>query len=186
MERDNILSVWNEVRISDEGISVTLYSEDANDVYVEDELWFTHNELLDESSNRIHSLRLSRKSREIMEDGGLNQYQELENFLMSNKEEPKIEAGSIVKDENSPEWSDLNYLKVERVTSIHASRYLIEDSTDPQWATTVADVNPKYPADDYVVECHYMDTDDRVSQKRYAFPISRLTPVNPEEVPRNE
>jgi hypothetical protein len=106
MGRNNILGVWNEVRISNEGISITLYSESTDEVYVEDEMWFTHNELHDSGSNRIYSLRLSQETREIMSSAGLNQYQELEDFLMSETDE-YIAAGDIVEDKETPPsiWS---------------------------------------------------------------------------------
>jgi len=186
MGRNNILGVWNEVRISNEGISITLYSESADEVYVEDEMWFTHNELHDSGSNRIYSLRLSQETREIMSSEGLNQYQELEDFLMSETDE-YIAEGDIVEDkETPPSWSETNYLKVESVTDIPANQYLVEDATDDYWATTVAEMNPDYPDVDTVVECYYITTEEKAASKKYAFPESRLTPVDPEEIYTNE
>jgi len=52
------LTVWNEITISQSGIGITLYSESTDGAVVEDETWFTFDELQTETGE-IHSLNLS-------------------------------------------------------------------------------------------------------------------------------
>lgn len=53
MEEDT----WTEVKITDEGVSVSLYEEDdKGNTNLRDELWFTHDEMQDPSVHRTYSI----------------------------------------------------------------------------------------------------------------------------------
>jgi hypothetical protein len=62
-----VLDVWNEVRITSDGISITLLSERADGgAVVEDETWFTFDELTAESPSRPMTLNLSDETSEAI------------------------------------------------------------------------------------------------------------------------
>jgi hypothetical protein len=64
-----ILNVWNEVRITSNGISITLLSESTDGTaVVEDETWFTFDELSAQSPSRPVTLNLSDETSEAIEE----------------------------------------------------------------------------------------------------------------------
>lgn len=63
------LNVWNEVRITSEGISISLFSESTDGpAIVEDELWFTFDELELLANSEPQSLNLSDETVENLAD----------------------------------------------------------------------------------------------------------------------
>lgn len=62
-----VLNVWNEVRITSDGISITLLSELSDGgAVVEGETWFTFDELQNRSPSRPISLNLSDETSELL------------------------------------------------------------------------------------------------------------------------
>jgi len=172
-----ILDTWTEVRTSDNGISATLYSEwEGGEVIVEDELWFTQDELSD--SREITSLNLSQESREAI----YSRQTDIDNYTDDNGVEliqeslNQIEEGDWVIDENPPSWSDdgARLQVVERLDDVTADEYVIEHNNFYRNDVTVASENPDCPSDDTVILCRFADQMD--SDEPYAYPESRLRP----------
>lgn len=180
---NELLSVWNEVTISQSGIGITLYSESRGEqAKVEDETWFTFDELQSLSGD-IVNLRLSDDTRtrlvsndpqEIV-DEMRSQVSNLSNAQVSNLPE----EGDLLWDENAPDWNDGGAVVVEEVLEeVQAREYVIEGPNEGTALAehlhqlgdkTVADENLQYPEDDAVVIARYAG-----SEKEYAFPVSRL------------
>jgi len=161
MEKE-ILSVWNEDRVTADGVSVTLYSESTDSgAVVEDEYWINKDEMAD-TPHRVESLRMeSRLHQEAPSDS-----------------ESNFSEGQVVVDKSPPKWAEGERLVVDEVLAypqVTAETYLYEEGAyiaNPKASVfnqTVADVNKEYPADDRVVLARYEDSD-----KRYAYPESRL------------
>ena len=171
-----ILDTWTEVRTSDNGISATLYSEwEGGEVIVEDELWFTQDELSD--SREITSLNLSQESREAIysRQTDIDSYTEDNSVELIQESSNQIEEGDWVIDENPPSWSEdgARLQVVERLDDVTADEYVIEKNTFGKDGT-VAMANPSYPSDDTVILCRFADQMD--SDEPYAYPESRLRP----------
>lgn len=178
--------VWTEVRATDEGVSITLYSETGNDVIVEDETWYTLDELTSDDNNRTR-LTLSEKSLTRLSDdededdetGSTDQIDDYQKFygtipLSISEKDPvdrlDIEEGDVLVDIEGAQvvmGPDKPKVEVTNVTRERASDY---DITVDGETVTVAEENPDYPIYDLVVEGQYVKGGDRT----YAFPVSRL------------
>ena len=199
MTEDTIVNVWNEVRLTADGISITLFSETATGgAIVEDELWYTFEELQEQSPNPPQSLNLSPETRsklsEQSEDRGFASMDEVlssvepEGLPLSEAKEIVEDAqsdtlpdvGDILRDENAADWSDERRVEVLNVLEdVNCNKYVIQSDEDHRINTevdepkllekTVADANPSYDQHDPVVIARYLD-----SNKEYAFPASRL------------
>ena len=169
MEKE-ILSVWNEVRVTADGVSVTLYSESTDSgAVVEDEYWINKDEMAD-TPHSVESLRM---------ESSLHQE-------TPSRSERNFSEGQVVVDKSPPKWAEGERLVVDEVLThpeVTAETYLYEEGAyiaNPKASVfnqTVADVNKEYPADDRVVLARYEDSD-----KRYAYPESRLRGVGHGEV----
>lgn len=95
------------------------------------------------------------------------------NDTTSNDDLPPLHVGDHVRDRDADE--DATLLVVGLPLSRAATAEIDDDGT------TVADVNPDYPAEDPVVEVIYPQrTDAFLSEKRkYVFPRERLELVEP-------
>ena len=190
------LTVWNEITISQSGIGITLYSESTDGAVVEDETWFTFDELQTETGE-IHSLNLSDETDELMAEAAktLRQQKAIdsieENINESdviNKSDEEQEShdfpneGEIVEDLNPPSWSENNALEVvEVLEDVKAEDYVIqgqragvalsEDEHLSLYEQSVAQANPSYDSDDPVVLCEYVDENNNTT---YAFPLGRI------------
>jgi len=161
MEKE-ILSVWNEVRVTADGVSVTLYSESTDSgAVVEDEYWISKDEMAD-TPHSVESLRM---------ESSLHQE-------TPSRSESNFSEGQVVVDKSPAKWAEGERLIVDEVLThpeVTADTYLYEEGAyiaNPKASVfnqTVADVNKEYPADDRVVLARYEDSD-----KRYAYPESRL------------
>jgi len=170
-----ILDTWTEVRTSDNGISATLYSEwEGGEVIVEDEIWFTQDELSD--SREITSLNLSNESRDAIYSRKTesDSYTQGISSELIQKSLNTIQEGDWVIDDNPPSWSDdaARLQVVERLDNVTAEEYVIKHNSYFEDNLTVASENPEYPSDDTVVLCRFGDQMD--SDKQYAYPESRL------------
>jgi hypothetical protein len=170
MEKE-ILSVWNEVRVTADGVSVTLYSESTDSgAVVEDEYWISKDEMAD-TPHSVESLRM---------ESSLHQE-------TPSRSESNFSEGQVVVDKSPPKWAEGERLVVDEVLAypqVTAETYLYEENTTTRMgeqlgllAQTVADVNRDYPADDRVILARYEGSD-----KQYAFPASRLRGVAHGEV----
>jgi len=170
-----ILDTWTEVRTSDNGISATLYSEwEGGEVIVEDELWFTQDELSD--SREITSLNLSQESREAIysRQTDIDSYTEKNGVELIQESRNQIAEGDWVIDENPPSWSEdgARLQVVERLDDVTADEYVIKHNNFYRNDVTVASENPDCPSDDTVILCRFADQMD--SDEPYAYPESRL------------
>ena len=193
------LTVWNEITISQSGIGITLYSESTDGAVVEDETWFTFDELQAETGE-IHSLNLSEETDELMAEAAktsrqqkiYNEFEdidfgkledELEDELYEEQESHDFpNEGEIVEDLNPPSWSENNALEVvEVLEDVKAEDYVIqgqragvalsEDEHLSLYEQSVAQANPSYDSDDPVVMCEYADENNNTT---YAFPLGRI------------
>lgn len=195
MAEEPPINVWNEIRVSGDGIGITLYSETAGDTpVVEDETFFTFDELQSEQVGEILSLRLSDETRERM-PASMDEILNDAEALIEEMEEPTLPmAGDPLVDDNAPSWSEDDRVVVEETLSeVNASEYVIQgpsldsdesgitlDESLQAWGDkTVADANPSYSSDEPVVLARYVDKPDTV----YAFPASRLVEPSPEHFP---
>lgn len=190
--------VWNEVRFTSEGISISLLSESTDGpAIVEDEMWFTYDELQALSPSEPQSLNLSQQTRERLseqrEDANIGRM--LQSADLSEKAEHLPENPSTKElltymgfvddgsrqskyqvpnkyqemlDENAPPWSPDDRVVVQEVTDMRSDEYVIDSAT----GRTVADANPSHPADAPVVVAEYVD-----GSKDYRFPVTRLRPT---------
>ena len=160
-------TVYTEVQIDEDSISLTTISESGSDgPVIEDTARWTFDEL-QSLSGEHRMLRLSRETQSALESGSL-QSQLSEIFAEAEADLYFPDEGDVLIDDNPAPWSDDTRVVVEKVTDTPANEYVIQEnrySADQ----TVADANPSYPADNRVVEGHYEG-----SVKTYAFPIDRL------------
>lgn len=193
MTEDTIVNVWNEVRLTADGISITLFSETATGgATVEDEMWYTFEELQGQSPTAPQSLNLSPETRsklseqsDTAEMASLDEVcssVEAENIVEDVQSNDLPEVGDILRDEGGPDWYDGYKVKVlDVLEDVNCNKYVIQSDrprTDRVNTTvdeprllekTVADANPSYDPHDPVVIARYLD-----SNKEYAFPASRL------------
>ena len=170
-----VATVWNEIRITGDGISVTLYSEDADGARVEDEVRFTFEEL-HEMDGELESLRLSDETYDRMGKDTMS-LAEVRESLKENGIRKRFEEGETVIDTESPEWSADDKLTVHSYAEQQADKYVIDHSHEGENKPTVNDANPSCEPDEPVVLATY----DSGNEKIYAFPQSRLKPVSEDE-----
>jgi hypothetical protein len=163
MAQETPIDVWNEITISQSGVGVTLYSEygEGGGAVVEDETWFTFDELEGKAGDII-SLNLSEESQLSLVEDDKSFRETVEESLA---EEQQVSEGDVLIDDNPAPWSNDTRVVVEDADVVEpASDYYIVES-----GGTVAQANPSYPRDDDVILGHYEG-----STKTYAFPESRL------------
>lgn len=172
----DVINVWNEVRFTTDGISITLFSESQDGgAVVEDELWYTYEEMQQRSPSRPFSLNLSDETQSeisgsLLEQSAIEEYsQQLENEQVGNSPE----VGDILVDENAPDWSTDERVEVVNITDKTAENYTIQERIYKA-DKTVATANPNYPENDTVIEAKYLDEDWYPTGDTYAFPESRL------------
>jgi len=190
MTRDNTgavqYNVFTELRVSDEGVSITLFSEWNTETIVEDEIWLTDEQLSD-TGTLLSDLSLSQQTREALsearreamkgqmhspESGDIETVSEPESQSETKPAWDLPDVGDIVLDGSPPDWSDDNRLRVIEVTDTPAEKYVIGHGPMENvgyFDETVADKNPDEPADAPVVIANYIG-----SENQYAFPVSRL------------
>ena len=173
---DEIINVWNEVRVTADGISITLLSERASGgAIVEDETWFTFDELTANSPQSPISLNLSDEtSQDFAEQRRLAQV-----GMIMDEGDDLPEPGDVLEDQNPAHWSDDTRVEVvEVLPNTRCEEYVIQGRHEGQslpkseqsWTDeTVATANPSYDEGDTVVRGKYVG-----SEKVYAFPASRL------------
>jgi len=184
------INVWTEMRATPEGISITLYSEwrgnNGDPTKVEDEAWYTHTELevLSQEGGIRSDLKLSDSTQESLSN--LRQNADISEIWeeIDEAEDELPEEGAILIDENSPEWSEFDSVKVvEVLEDVTCEEYVIDgpnaglimkDKSNQSLADkTVSDTNPSYDEDEPVVLAKYSKTNGTWSDE-YAFPASRL------------
>ena len=168
-----VATVWNEIRIAGDGISISLYSEDADGARIEDEVRFTF-EKLQEMDGELESLRLSDETYDRMGKDTMS-LAEVRESLKEAGIRKRFEEGETVIDTETPEWSADDKLTVHSYAEPRADEYVI-DGSEEEHKPTVNDANPSCEPDEPVVLATY-DTDN---EKIYAFPQSRLEPVSEE------
>jgi hypothetical protein len=170
MEQNTTLDVWNEIRVTGDGISVSLYSEDETGAVVEDEVRLPFEDLQDEMTGDILSLGLSDSTKENLSNDGLVTNTSSDG-QSDNVSELGPDVGDIVMDSESENFSS-GRVRVTEVTDTPCSEHTIEKINGRE--TTVADENIGHPRDAPVVMGEYVDG----SSKEYAFPLTRLEPVS--------
>jgi len=160
--------VWNEVRFTSEGISISLFSEwPDTGAILEDETWFTYDELQEMSPSGPLNLSLTEQSRSALAGQStmrMNDSRESGHTLP--------EVGQIVRDTNPPDWSKSNHVLVEVVgiPDQTAGEYVVEENSDAEDITVVG-ANPDCnDPDQPVIIGEYVAG----SEKTYAFPLNRL------------
>lgn len=182
MSQNTPTAVWNEVRFTSEGISISLISESPEGVaVVENEMWFTYDELQEMAPSQPMTMRLSQETRDALIDSQRSESGDSQ----QSESGPSFEAGDEVTDIAAPPWSEDGTVVVKKVTDMTADEYVIQMNLFEE-DETVADANPNYPDDDTVVEAVYLDTvtDEQGRLTKaitsvpaddvYAFPESRL------------
>lgn len=150
------ITAFNEVRITEDGISISLYTESSEGVRVEDERLFTFDEMED-MSGEVLMLKMSEDSRDELSEQrtGANigrvlmagdSLEDRADELSENPEAEELlaymgfyddredvgeptypEPGEIVVDQNPPEWSEGNELEVVEVLSdVTAEEYVVQ------------------------------------------------------------
>jgi len=191
MAREQPTTVYTEVQIDEDSISLTLISESgSNGAVIEDTQRYTFDELED-LTGQHETLHLSRESVNALEQGAVqDDMEQLLDEAEQMVEEPAgqelageqvsglPEVGAVYTDENAPSWSDDDWVEVvEVLEDVRCDEYVIqgnnEGPTDTSLQTffdeTVADANPSYDPSEPVVIGQYNGSGDE-----YAFPASRL------------
>jgi hypothetical protein len=181
MTQDTILNVWNEVRFTSDGISITLFSESqAGGAVVEDEAWFTFEELQEQAPSNTQSLNLSDETQSAISEQ--SEYSEVDtlleeveqNIVEDTQSEDLPEVGHIYKDTNAPEWSVDDRVEVVGISDKSVDEYVVKECRLRGGKVTVFDLNEGVDADETVIEAQYLDSDGHPSGKVYGFPVSRL------------
>jgi len=162
--------VWNEIRFTSEGISISLFSEWTDTgAILEDETWFTYDELQEMSPSGPLNLSLTEQSRSTLagqETTTVNDSQESEYTLP--------EVGQMVQDTNPSGWNESNYalLEVVEISDKSAGEYFVDQKAHmpDEYRETVANANPSCDPDEPVIEAEYVDG----TGESYGFPVSRL------------
>ena len=180
MTQDTILNVWNEVRFTSDGISITLFSESqSGGAVVEDEMWFTFEELQEQSPSNPQSLNLSDETQSAISEQSENSepdtlLEEVEQNIVEDSQSENLPMiGSVYKDTNAPDWSDNDRVKVINISDKSADEYVVQES-EFGLPKTVADVNYEADPDETVIEAQYLDESGQPKGKVYGFPASRL------------
>lgn len=177
MAREQPTTVYTEVQIDEDSISLTLISESGSSgPVIEDTERYTFDEL--QSLSGEHStLRLSRESVNALKT---EEKAVLDGDLLAELEEGDDlpEVGDCLHDQNPPWWSEQRLEVVEVLEHVTCDEYVIQgrhegqalDTSLQSWNDkTVADANPGYDKDEPVVIAQYDGTGGT-----YAFPASRL------------
>lgn len=175
MAREQPTTVYTEVQIDEDSISLTLISESgSNGAVVEDTERFTFDEL-QSLSGEHRTLRLSDESAKALVEGRRDAMK----GQILDTEPTHPEPSTVLTDENAPSWSQDDGVEVTEVLSeVTAEEYVIEgqhagqalDTSLQSWNDkTVADANPSYSPDETVILGRYIG-----GSKEYAFPASRL------------
>ncbi len=167
-------SVWNEVRFTDEGISISLFSESPQGgAVLEDEMWYTYDELQEMAPSNPIMLNLTDESREALSEI----HKEAQFSFIDDRSQSEIrtgyetpDVGDVLYDDpnRTPKWSEDERVRVINVTETRADEYELD--TDDWWKETVADYNQSEPDDAPVVVGNYIG-----SESEYAFPVTRLS-----------
>jgi len=148
-----INGAWTELRVTSEGISVSLYTESDDRVSVEDETWFTWDELED-SVGAVVELGANQPSTDTESDE--------KSYILPN-------VGDVMVDPKAPRWSDDNLVRVTHVyPEVTHSEWPLTDHDGE--ADVLSDLNRYEPADAPVVEAEYLGNEGN----EYAFPVTRL------------
>lgn len=191
MEQNTVIKVWNEITISADGIGITLYSESVGDgARVEDETWFTFDELETLHTGDIVNLNLSDETAEQLVEGqqsdksAADVWDEMRELQEEIEQSEQVEQGDVLIDENAPDWSEDDRVVVEEVLDdVSCYEYVIEGPHEGSAMmpavqafrdSTVADANPSYNDGDSVILATYEEGSDT-----YAFPESRLVKEEP-------
>lgn len=178
-----ILNVWNEIRVTDEGISISLFSESRDGgAVLEDETWFTFDEMSEMTPTGPMSLRLSDEARESLdrsrEFGSEDSQQSAESGSRKSAESGSRKSveippvGNFVRDANPPSWSDGERLKVVGISDKSANEYQIEGHQTVYMANPSCD--PDEPVAEAVYESDIGPFGNYNSDDVYAYPASRL------------
>lgn len=174
------IDVWNEVRVSPDGISISLISESAegDGPVVEAEEMFAFEELEEMAPTGPMTMRLSDKTRDALRERSRNS---AESDSRNSAKTRTImgdtftlpEEGEVVRDTEAPDWSDTGQVIVQNVTNSVASDYVIEEKSGVRRVETVNTLNLNHPPNAPVVEAAYLSVDGGQSDT-YAFPVTRL------------
>ena len=199
MERDTIRTAWVEGQIDDDGIALTLLTEDSNGAVIEAVDHFTFEELQD-MSGEMFSLNLSQSAEEALSEQ--RQEATIGKILQSENLSEKVEE--LPEKPSSKELlAYMGFLDTRHHKSEDESKYempqvgdMMRDTGDlPSWSEdrrvrvievtdipakdytidgdtygrTVADFNPSEPEDAPVVVANYVG-----ATKEYSFPVTRL------------
>lgn len=159
--------VWNEIRFTSEGISISLFSESPDTgAILEDETWFTYDELQEMSPSGPLNLSLTEQSRSAL--AGQETTTEQGNSQESGYTLPEV--GQIVRDTNPPSWSKSPSVEVVGISDATAGDHVIEVNSGAE-DITVMSANPDCnDPDQPVIIGKYIAG----SEKTYAFPLNRL------------
>jgi|APHM01.1.fsa_nt_gi hypothetical protein len=174
------VDVWNEVQFTGNGVSISLYSEDGHGVTVEDETWFTWDEL-ENRKGEIVSLGLTDATRddltredderEVISIEDLDLHEDVEESILSGKKEARLpNEGDIMVDANAPSWSQDARVEVVDIADEKAGEYTIQAGRSREGSHELTIANPDADPDEAVIEARYLSGNNKV----YAFPESRL------------
>jgi len=174
-------TAYTEVQIDNDSISLTLISESAEGVTIEDTERLTFEELQDMAGEHF-TLSLSGDSQQSLSEQrrDANVGRIMQSDTLEERAEDLPQAGEVVYDQNAPDWSQDGRVEVVEVLSnVTAEEYVIQgrhegSAIDPSLQSwndeTVADANPSYSSDEPVIIGTYFNGGD----SEYAFPAGRL------------
>jgi hypothetical protein len=160
---DAPINVWNEVRVTSDGISISLFSESAGGpAVVEDELRFTFDELQELSPSEPISLRLSEETGDAL----LDEQRNPANVSKIREADSLEEAGEHLPENPSTDellaymglddMSDVEDMAEENQSpNLPPVGSVVEDGNPPAWSEDnelVVVGHPDESAGEYVVE----------------------------------
>jgi hypothetical protein len=180
------ITVWNEVRITSDGISISLLSESRDGpAIVEDEAWFTFDELESMAPSEPLSLNLSDQSQNALDEqsenatvGNLREAESMEEKADEMPENPSadellaymepggqqsgdsresvdLQVGDVVRDTRPPDGWRAR-LEVVGISDKSAHEYVIEERfAGPDETVANANPSPSCDPDEPVVEAVY-------------------------------
>ena len=151
---------WTELRVTSDGISVSLYTESGDLVSVEDETWFTWSELQGSVGDRV-TLDADVEAWEKTPDWASMTPAE-SSTRKENYDLPEV--GDVMVDLDAPDWSKYRRVRVTNVSTTPQSEWSVDNH---DWAETLSELNPVEPRDAPVVEAEYLDG----GSTEYAFPV---------------
>lgn len=199
------IAVWNEVRFTSEGISISLFSESPDGgAILEDEMWFTYDELQEKAPSEPLSLRLSSESREALSE-------QHEDAVVGNLiESENLDDKSEIIDDNPSSEQLLAYMGLlegeatdgsESIENLPEVGQIALDRNAPDWSNDdrleVVEISDKSAGEYFVDQKAHMpdeyretvananpscDPDEPVIEaeyvdgtgESYGFPVSRL------------